>query len=491
VSAKPTVTVVGGGIAGLVAAHTLADRATVTVVEGSAAVGGKVATTSFRGRPLDRGPDAFITRNTAATDLCRALGIGDELIAPSAASAAIWARGRLRPFPRGLAIGIPTDPVALARSGIVSPLAALRCALDTVLPGRVPEHLVDEARAGVADPTVGELIGHRLGGAVLAALVDPLIGGINASDVDTLSFAAALPQLAPLVAGRRGISRALAPPPPGGTPNPTPVFYGLEEGIGSLPRALERRLASSGVTVSLSSPARALVRTSEQRWRLTTDRGVLESDGVIIAIPARAAGDLLEATSGPLAVDLRAVPYAGVVTVTLAWPFGAVPAVTAASLATITRRSGGESSGSAKVLPGSGVLVPRGQGHLITAATFTSTKWPRSANPGEIVVRASAGRHGDERALLLDDDALVAAVCRDLSEILGITAAPLEHRIERWPDSFPQYVSGHLARVERIRAAVTAIPGLALCGAAYDGIGIPACVESGAAAALLADTLSP
>ena len=90
------------------------------------------------------------------------------------------------------------------------------------------------------------------------------------------------------------------------------------------------------------------------------------------------------------------------------------------------------------------MLIPRGQGHLITAATFTSTKWPRSANPGEVVIRASAGRHGDERALSLDDDELIDEVCRDLSGVLGITQRPLESRIVRFPTSFPQYVSGHL-----------------------------------------------
>jgi oxygen-dependent protoporphyrinogen oxidase len=135
------------------------------------------------------------------------------------------------------------------------------------------------------------------------------------------------------------------------------------------------------------------------------------------------------------------------------------------------------------VLPGTGVLVPRGHGRLITAATFTSTKWPRSANVGEVVIRASAGRYGDERALVLEEDALVAAVRADLGGILGITAPPLETLVDRWSASFPQYVPGHLARIVRIRGLADRLGTLALCGAAYDGIGIPACIESGHLAA--------
>jgi oxygen-dependent protoporphyrinogen oxidase len=483
VTTRPHVTVIGGGIAGLVAARALVGEADVTIVEAGPSLGGKVRSSTFRGRPLDLGPDAFITRNGAAADLCRALGLGDELITPSVASAAIWARGRLRPFPKGLAIGIPTDLVALAASGILSPTGSLRAAVDVLLPGRAPASLITDARSGRSDPSVGALVGGRLGREVLDALVDPLIGGINASDIDSLSFVAALPQLAPLIAGSRRLTTALRAATTSSSASPLPLFYGLERGLGSLIDALEGSLGRAGAQVRLDTPARALERVTDGRWIVHTGTGPIDTDGVACATPAGVAADLLEGIDRELARELRSIPYAGVVTVTLAWPHAAVPPRTAASLGAITRATPSSNDGSAKVLPGSGVLVPRSHGRLITAATFTSTKWPRSANPGEVVLRASAGRHGDERALTLDDGALLDAVKEDLAAILGIRDLPLEHLVARWPASFPQYVSGHLARVERIRSRTSAIGGLALCGAAYGGIGLPACVESGTAAA--------
>jgi oxygen-dependent protoporphyrinogen oxidase len=476
------VAVIGAGIAGLSAAYALPDDIEATVLDAALAPGGRLRSDLFRNRPVDLGPDAFITRNDAAEQLCRALGLGDELIAPSANRAAIFARGRLRPFPAGLALGVPTDLPALARSGIVSPRGVARAALDLVLPGRAAPDFVARATAGTDDPTIAHVVGRRLGCEVLRALVDPLIGGINASDVAQLSFVAAAPQLAASLAGERSMARALRPRPPTPGATPRPVFLGLQRGLGSLVDALVEELARRGTKLSLETAVAALSWTGTH-WHLETDAGPLAVDGIVLAVPAPAAAALLVNLDPALAADCGAIPYAGVVTVTLAWNSDAVPPRTAAELEAIVHTAATSSAGSAAVLPGSGVLIPRTSGHLITAATFTSTKWPRSANPGEIVIRASAGRHDDERALALDDDALVDAVRADLSEILGIVSPPLETRIVRHPASFPQYVSGHLARVGRIHAATAALPPLALCGAAFDGIGIPACIVSGRRAA--------
>jgi len=482
------VAVIGGGIAGLAAARAASEDHDVTVLEAGESPGGKLRTDEFRGRTLDLGPDAFITRNGAAERLCRELGLGEALIAPSSASAAVYARGRLRPFPKGLALGIPTDLRSLASSGIVSPLGTARAALDLLLPGRAGAGLVEDARSGRRDRSVTEVVAPRLGREVLDALVDPLIGGINASDVDELSFVACAPQLGAALAGHRSLMRALRPQPlPAGAPAPGPIFYGLQGGLESLVRALVHDLGGRAVTVRSSSPVSSLSSGPDHRWQVGTGGELLEVDAVILALPAPAAAVLLAAPAPALAAECAAIPYAGVVTVTLAWPADAVPPRQAAALAAIAAtRSPARAGSSAAVLPGSGVLIPRTGDRLITAASFTSTKWPRSANPGEIVIRASAGRHGDERALALDDGELIAAVRRELTEVLGITAVPLESRVQRWPASFPQYVRGHLARVARIRALATELPGLALCGAAYDGIGIPACIDSGEAAAAVA-----
>lgn len=509
-SARPRVVVVGAGVAGLVAARSLAARYEVVLVEREPRPGGKLATAEFRGRPLDLGPDNFLTRDGTVERLCRELGLGDDLLAPATSSAAVFARGRPRPLPRGLVLGVPTDLGALRRSGIVGPASVLRASADLVLPrGRAVATLpAGTATVGIgsgADPTVAGVVRPRLGRAVLDTLVDPLLGGINAGDAERLSFAAAAPQLAAAVTGRRSLVRSLRRGPPEGAPGGSaghagatarPLFLGLQGGLGSLTERLAADCERTGVELRLGVAADVLERAGPRTaatWVVRCGPQRLEADGVVLALPAYGAARLLRAVAPDLAQACGTITYAGVVTVTLAWPGQAVPGRIAALLAprragtTVPRAPAPSSSGTASVLPGSGVLVPRSSGHLVTAATFTSTKWPRSANPGEAVVRASAGRDGDDRALSLGDDELVTRVRTELGSILGITSPPLETLVQRWPMSFPQYVSGHLAQVRRIAALAAALPGLALAGAGYEGIGIPACVASGHRAASAID----
>lgn len=491
--------VAGGGIAGLSAAFELAATSEVTLLEAGDRVGGKLVTTHFRGRPLDLGPDAFITRNPAALELCSLLGLGDEVITPATGSASIYARGRLRPFPIGLALGVPTDLVALARSGIVGPLAGLRALLDLVRPGRGWPDLESTARAGGEDPTVAQVVAPRLGRAVLEQLVDPLIGGINAGDSTRLSFAAAAPALASRLGSSPSLVRALRagaalPPagprtggPPGapgtgtrgaGAPGPaaTPLFVGLQGGMARLVDALATACRGRGVQVVTAAPLRRVEREAGG-YRLHYGRqpgdgtghgeprppasGEIDADLVVLAIPAPLAGRALAGLAPELAAELAAIPYAGVALVTAAFHAGEVRAD----------------------LSGSGVLVPRRSGRAVTGITYVSSKWPRSAQPGELVVRCSLGRDGDQAPLALGDDELARRALSELASITGITATPVESVVQRWPASFPQYVSGHLARVARIEALCAHLPGLELAGAAYRGIGIPACVADGRRAA--------
>ena len=208
---RPRLAVIGGGIAGLAAARAASLGHDVTVFEAADSPGGKLRSGRFRGRVLDLGPDAFITRNGAGERLCRELGLGGELITPASSSAAVYARGALRPLPKGLALGIPTDLRALAISGIVSPGRHRAPRFDLVLPGRARPDLVEDARRGRRDPSVAEIVAPRLGREIHDALVDPLIGGINASDVSQLSFVACAPQLAALLVGERSLMKALRP----------------------------------------------------------------------------------------------------------------------------------------------------------------------------------------------------------------------------------------------------------------------------------------
>ncbi len=448
------VAVLGGGVAGLVAARQLAPRNDVTLFEAAPHPGGKLVTVAFRGRPLDPGPDAFIRRNPAGVALALELGLGGELIEPAARGAALVTPGGLRPLPAKLAIGIPTDLRALWSSRALSRRATLRAGADLLLGPLLSRRGARARRADPAgDPSVGEVIAPRLGRAVLDGLVDPLVGGINASNVDSLSFAAALPQLVPLVNNSSSLMRALRPlASPGAGPGTPSLFAGLEGGLARLATALVDEARRLGVELALGAEVRALSPLGAGRgWRVDAEPTGGEFDAVVLALPAPAAAAVLATGAPELAEGLRAIPYAGVVTTTLALPESAVPQRLSSELARLCDRPRGEVA-----LPGAGVLVGRASGTLATAISFTSTKWPRSACAGEVVLRISAGRHGDARALELDDEALRARLGKELEKLLGIGEEPLDSLIRRFPGSFPQYVRGHLERVRELRSAARA-----------------------------------
>ncbi len=423
---RPEVAVVGGGITGLATAWFLRDRAAVTVYEASGRVGGKIETTSLLGVPVEAGPDTFLARVPWAVDLCKALGLGDELVAPATGKAYVWTRGRLRPLPEGTVLGVPRRLGPLARAGIVSPWGLARAGLDLVLP-RPPA-------GGADDRSVREVIGKRFGPEVVNRLVEPLLGGIHAGRADRLSLAAVAPQVAEAAGRSRSLLLGLRSGPAAGN---GPVFLGLRGGL----QTLVDRLAKE-VDVRLNTPVEPLAD--------------LGADAVVLAVPAYAAARLVPAEA---ARELEAIEYASVVTVTLAYAPDALPGP----------------------LDGSGFLVPRVDGRLITACTWTSSKWPQPGADGVVLLRASAGRIGDDRALRLDDEALVGRIHGELAEAMGLRAPPTGSLVSRWLRSFPQYDIGHVARVARIEALLP--PNVAVAGAAYRGVGIAACIHDAERAA--------
>ena len=434
------VVVVGGGITGLATAYYLKARhgLDATVVEASDRAGGKIRTDELAGVPVEAGPDTFLARVPWAADLCRELGLGDELIEPATSSAFVWVRGRLRPLPPGLVLGVPTGLAQLARSGLISPLGVARAALDTVLPRR---------RHG-DDPSIAELIGGRFGAEVVDHLVEPLLGGINAGRADRLSLAATAPQLADAAREHRSLLRGLRANPTNGGP----VFQTVR---GGLERLVER--LREHVDLRTNTTVETIERATDGRWQVAG----LDADAVVVTVPAFAAAPLVEKVSPAAAAELRAIEYASVAVVTLGYAPSTVPALPA----------------------GSGFLVPRAEHRLMTACTFLSSKWPDLAASGLVLLRASAGRIDDDRAMQLDDVELVDRLHREVSEALDLTKPPVTTRVDRWPRGFPQYEPGHLARVERIEAAMTTQPGLIVAGAAYRGLGLAACVRQAGEAA--------
>ncbi|MDX3850692.1 protoporphyrinogen oxidase [Streptomyces sp. AK02-01A] len=458
------VVVIGGGIAGLAAAHRLLGAGVaVTLLEATDRLGGKLRTGEIEGVPVDLGAESVLARRPEAVDLARAVGLAELLQPPATANAALWTRGELRPMPKGHVMGVPGDPAALA--GLLSAEGLARLA-------REPELAPTEVGDDVA---VGEYVAERLGREVVDRLVEPLLGGVYAGDAYRISMKAAVPNLFDavrshdsLLAGVRDIQAKAAERQPTG-----PVFTGIDGGVGRLPEAVADAVRAGGGEILLETPVLGLTRPHglediggarcADGWRIRTGRRTLVADAVILATPARSASALLAEESPAAAAELSEVEYASMALVTMAF-----------------RRS------DTGVLPdGSGFLVPPVDGHTIKASTFSSRKWRwlADAAPGLFVLRTSIGRYGEEEHLDREDDDLVDVSLRDLAEATGLAAKPVATEVTRWTGGLPQYPVGHQARVVRVREAVAKLPGLRVCGAAYDGVGIPACIASARRAA--------
>jgi oxygen-dependent protoporphyrinogen oxidase len=478
------VVVVGGGIAGLSAAWELSGGARpnpgaprITVLESARRLGGPLHSELFEDRMVDVGPDGFLGRRPEAADLCREIGLGDQLVGIGASGASVYARGRLRALPAGLALGVPTRWWPVARSGVLGPAGSARLLLDAVAPR-------PDRRGPLGDRALGPLVSHRLGRAVVDGLVDPLVGGIHAGSVADMSSAAVMPMLLAVASQRGGLMRALRradPAGPAGPPAdpPPPVFWALDGGMRALIECLETQLRARGVEIRPQAAAARLTRTPGG-WTVQGPVGALDADGVVLAVPADVAGDLLAPHDADAAAIERTIEYASVSVITLSVPAEGVS------------------------LPGgTGFLVPvgtpsplAGSGDddlLITACTFLDAKWPHLSRPDRVLLRASVGRFGDRRAEQMDDEQLANRVAAELAAVLGMTATPTQTMVTRWPRGFPQYRVGHLLRVSGIEAAVRRLPGLAVAGAAYRGVGIPACIASGreAARSLLGSSSAP
>ncbi|GAA4189746.1 protoporphyrinogen oxidase [Streptosporangium oxazolinicum] len=459
------VVVVGGGIAGLAAAWHLRQRGEhlrVTVLDGASRVGGKLHATEVAGVTMDAGAEAMLARRPEGRELAELAGLGDELRLPGTIRAGILTRGALRPMPQGHVMGVPSDVLALARSGILSPGGLARVPLDHLLP----------ATRISTDVSVAAYIRARMGGEVVDRLVEPLLGGVYAGRAEWLSLDATMPKIAIAARSERSLLAAAREIAADAPRDAGPVFTTLRRGMGSLPGAVA---AASGAEIRTGVTVRELRRT-EDGWLLVTGPvpapEIVEADAVIIAVPAPAASRLLAREVPRAAAELGRIEYASMAIVTLAYPRAAFP----------------------RPPSGSGYLVPAVDGRPIKAATFSSVKWPHltESDPGLVLLRCSIGRIGEEALLQRDDAELVALAMAEMAEVMGVRGLPRDSRVTRWGGSLPQYEVGHLDRVARIRASAADQPGLALCGAAYDGLGIPACVATArTAAARILDHLDP
>jgi oxygen-dependent protoporphyrinogen oxidase len=459
---RPVIAIVGAGIAGLAAAFFLRDEpADVIVLDGAPRPGGKLALAEVAGCRVDVGAEALLTRRPEGTGLIEAAGLGGELVPAGTTAARIWSRGEMRPLPARQFMGVPADAAGLAQAGLLSAAGLARARQEPDLPSTHRD----------GDVPVASYVAARFGQEVVDRLVDPLLGGVYAGRSEELSFEATLPALAEASRRHATLTAAAAAllPPPGAAdqthgaaagPSRPPVFSSLAGGLGTLPAALA---TASGAQLRTGAMVRELLPT-DRGWRLTVGSAHapqwLDADAVILALPGRPASRLLAGVPGAAAASagLGEISYASMAIVTLAYPAAAFP----------------------QLPDTSGYLVPAVDGHPVKAVTFSSVKWPllRQRAADLIFVRCSLGRIGEEQVLQRDDAELTALAAADLAAATGVRGAPAASLVTRWGGALPQYTVGHLDRVARIQASLAAQLRLAACGAAYAGVGIPACIAT-------------
>lgn len=449
------IVIVGGGIAGLAAAWQLESERRAgedlqwTLLESADRAGGKIWTERVDGCLIERGADSFVLDKPGMRELIEELGLEADLLPIDRRAPRVFiARGdRLIPLPRGMYLAVPTRLGSFLRSPLLSLRGRLRVLFEPF--SRVPAPPQDESLAA--------FITRHLGHEALTRIAEPLMAGIHLADPDRLSMRAAFPAFVKMEqqygsllwatratarrAGRRPLARRTA----------------LRQGMSRLLETLEARLPAANLT--LRQPAKAIQRTPTG-WRVETPGETsIEAEGLILALPAPIAANLLANAAPEIGRRLAEIDYAASANLTLAYGAADVP----------TR------------LDGSGFLVPRTEQRTITACSFVTSKFPDRAPADAVLLRVFFGGARDPLAAERDEEELVAAARADLHDLLGITAEPRLARLARYALGTPQYVVGHLERVAAIESACP--PGLALAGSALHGLGLPECVLSGRGAA--------
>ncbi|MGH8009662.1 MAG: protoporphyrinogen oxidase [Candidatus Binatia bacterium] len=461
----PHIIIVGGGIAGLAAAHRLVELSRerelplrFTLLEASGRLGGTIATEKQDGFLLELGPDSFISEKPWALALCRRIGLEAELIGTrdQYRTTFVVHKGKLEPLPEGFMLLAPTRFGPLMRSRLFSWPGKLRMALDLLQPRAAHQD----------DESLGSFVRRRLGREALERVAQPLVGGIYTADPDRLSLAATMPRFLQMEREYRSViyamwqaSRKKPQEAKGASGARWSLFVTPRNGMQQLVDTLAARLLLGSVRCN---HAAAGVRPNNGRWLVECQDGAtLQADAIILTTPAFHTAHLVRAFDSQLADCLSGISYSSAATVNLAYRREQVP----------------------HPLNGFGFVVPRIENRAIIACTFSSVKYPGRALEGDVLLRAFVGGSLQEDLFNLDDAEMEHAVRQELGQLLGVQAAPLFVRITRYPCSMPQYLVGHLNLVDEIEKRVGEHLGLALAGSAYRGVGIADCVHSGEAAA--------
>ncbi|KXK04503.1 MAG: Protoporphyrinogen oxidase [Nitrospirae bacterium] len=433
---------------------------TCTLLDAAPVWGGKIVTHRVAQLVMEAGPDSFLSQKPWAMDLCRRLGLADQLINtnPVSKKASVLWGGQLHELPEGLVTFTPSQLGPFFRSGLLSWLDLARMGCDILIP----------PRRAVEDESLAAFFRRRFGRHACERVMEPLMAGIYAGDAEQMSLRATFPRFYELeqaygsvIRGMMAARRARGQQASGEGPQHT-MFVTLKNGLADLVEALAARIGQVGGVLKAGVQAEALrVRSTHAgRWKydvICGDGTALAADALVLATPAYISAELIRPLT-PLAAGLMdMIPYASTATISLVYDGKAV----------------------GDRLEGFGFVVPRIEGRDLIAATWTSLKWPHRAPLSEVSVRCYLGGVGREAILQRDDEALIRCVRDDLASIVGLQASPHYVEVNRWHRAMPQYTIGHLDRLTQLETALSRFGGLAVTGAAYRGVGIPDCIRDG------------
>ncbi len=449
-----SVVVIGAGIAGLAAAYELL-RCGVTpiVLEASDRAGGLILTEREGPFVIDAGPDSILATKPGGTALCDALGLGDRLMSTTPPrTSSVLKSGRLHPLPRPAVLGLPLTWRAAAGATMISPAGRARMTLEPWVPAR-----------STSDESIASFIGRRFGRQAVEYLAEPLLAGIHAGDIERLAVQPLFPGLVDAERTHGSVMKGLrarsAEPVSQTASEPREgLFLSLPGGMGEIVETLEASLPRDTIQFRTRVVA---VRHEDGQFRVYRQEGHLSCAVIIVAAPAWAAQEMLEALDPMLATLCGGISYTSSAIVTLAFDLDAV----------------------GEPLTGSGFVVPRAERLPIMAATWVSSKWSGRAPSDSVLIRAFLGGARDPDAVNRNDADLVDAALRTLTPIARLSGTPRLARVHRWRRASPQLEVGHLSRLAAIEQRLDAWPGLFLAGSGYRVTGIPDCIEDARAMA--------
>ncbi|MGG3738081.1 protoporphyrinogen oxidase [Aeribacillus pallidus] len=451
---KKHIAIIGGGMTGLTAAYYLQKEIRnqqlpyeITLIEANYQLGGKIQTVRKDGFVIERGPDSFLARKISMSRLAQEVGMADQLVNNATGTSYVLVNEQLHPIPEGAVLGIPTHITPFVTSGLFSMTGKFRAALDVVIP----------RSKATGDQSLGQFFRRRLGNEVVENLIEPLLSGIYAGDIDQLSLQSTFPQFYEVEKKHRSLilgMKKTMPKPRSKGKEKKGIFLTFKNGLQSFVEAIEQHLTDVNVKKGIKVTN---VKKDGNTYQIELNNGeVLQADGVVITVPHVALTTLLPELEA--VQEFKHMPSTSVATVAMAFPKEAIK----------------------KQLDGTGFVVSRNSDYTITACTWTHKKWPHTTPDGKVLLRCYVGRAGDEAVVDLSDEDITQIVLDDLKRTMDLTAKPLFTIVTRWKQAMPQYVVGHQKRVEKLKQQLRQqLPGVIIAGSSFEGIGLPDCIDQG------------